>query len=1233
MTKAWILNHRPFFGAFTETHVQQGNSRRIESAIPRGWRFFGNFSEVQTARIIVVWDPRVSVVIYSESAQQITCGISLEAENLNFTVTFIYGFNLLEQRTPLWADLVNFANTTPLATHPWVVTGDFNQIIRPSHNSRHLEEEIDISGIDDITLAMQEANLFEAPSKGLTYSWWNRQETNPTLKRIDHALINAKWVENFPDSFSELLEPLQSDHSPILFSMPSLRRGVRKSFRFFCHVTDHPLYPSVVAESWNPDAVTGSAQFKLIRNLKILKAPLKLINKNHYSGVTKRVQEQERITVEIQRLLHTNPSEVLARDEHEARSRWNVLLKAEEKFFKQKSRVKWLNLGDRNTAYFHKCATMRLSQNHIYFLKDGQGRRVVSQTDLKNHSAAYFQSIFGCTDMPTSGASVVDLKELLPFRCSSLEIASLQRPVQEEKIVKTLFGMPRDKCPGPDGYPIEFFISSWSRVGPEVVEAVSEFFRHGRLLKDLNTTFIALIPKTPEACSLGDFRPISCCNLVYKIISKILANHLKPVLKGSISPNQSAFQKGRILGENVLLATELIRHYQRSNCPRASMLKVDIRKAFDTVCWDFVSKLLEAQDFPPIFRMWIRECFSSPRVSIMVNGKPAGFFERKKGLRQGDPISPYLFIMVMEALSCMLDKATREESFTLHPQCESPLITHLLFADDLLVFSDGSSSSMAGISEVLRVFKSYSGLDMNAAKSEIFFSGYTEAEVASLSSQVGIKAGNFPTRYLGLPLSSQRLSSSVLQPFLDKIRGKLNSFTVRFLSFAGKIRMVSSVIYGIVNFWSQVYSLPKAFYAKVDSMCSAFLWNNRTDSASGARVAWKDVCKPRSEGGLGVRNLQGFEVVFKLKQVWNLFANSGSLWVAWMRENVFARRSFWVTLDASRFSRTIRDMLKLKPLLSTFLKCEVGNGTVTAFWWDSWTTLGPFIDFVGTTGPRMLRLRLDARAADAVQLGSWRLPNARSDAVQALQIHLTAISPPQAGSGEDTYLWRLPSGIYSKNFSSKGTWEQLRVRSLPVSWAKTVWFTEEIPRASFILWAESTAAASIHSGHNTASPDFYLGAHHHADEVAATSHGLRSVERAECTDLYHNEHANTCLEGCSGPHGSRSSPFLPFAGWHSFSSRIIFCLYLISVMINFGLFHMCGCFLRGRETKKSFGSEANKHTCRTKRSPIHLYRIIAEPHVKSAPNPDVAVICPGLTFPILTASSRARGTEAALVLP
>lgn len=347
---------------------------------------------------------------------------------------------------------------------------------------------------------------------------------------------------------------------------------------------------------------------------------------------------------------------------------------------------------------------------------------------------------------------------------------------------------------------------------------------------------------------------------------------------------------------------------------------------------------------------------------------------------------------------------------------------------------------MNGISEVLTQFKSMSGLDMNAAKSEIFFSGYTEVEASALSNQVG------------LPLSSQRLSMAVMQPFVEKIRKKLHSFTAKFLSFAGKIRMVSSVIYGMVNFWSHVYSLPKAFYAKVDSMCSAFLWNNNTDSAAGARVAWTQVCKPRSEGGLGIRNLQDFEVVFKLKQVWNLFANSGSLWVAWVQANVFGRRNFWVTLDSARFSKTIKTMLQLKPLLSTFLMCEIGNGNVAAFWWDSWTSLGPLIDFVGQSGPRMLRLRLDAHVVDVVGDGNWRLPNARSDAIQALQIHLTTIPPPSVDAGADTFLWRLPSGSYSKTFSSRGTWDQLRAHSSMVSWAKMVWFREAISRASFILW-------------------------------------------------------------------------------------------------------------------------------------------------------------------------------------
>ncbi|XP_013717736.1 uncharacterized protein LOC106421439 [Brassica napus] len=546
------------FWSFLETHILESNKERVLGAIPRGWNYFSNFEANDSGRIVVVWDPTVTLLIYNATAQSVTCGITILSQNITLTVTFVYWFNLVEDRRSLWTNLADHHDSTPVSNHPWCVLGDFNQMLRSSHHSNHLSSVIDDSGMDEANLGMQDAQLFEAQAKGLVFF--------------------------FPDSFADYLDPSQSDHTPCLFRMPAIRRQVIKQFKFFHHVIDHPEYAETVGEAWNCGQITGTDLFKLVRSLKLLKRPLRRLNKRHFSGITQRVKAQRDRVDELQRRLLTSPDTSTAREEHLEHDKLNTLLKAEEKYYKQRSRVRWAEVGDR-----WQC-------NLLYAVDD-----------IKAHAADYFQGILGSTDLPVSSAMTEELRNLLPFQCSDLQQDYLKRPVTAAEIKVTLFTMPLNKSPGPDGYSVEFIRASWDTVGEDIINAVSEFFRNGRLLKDMNTTAIALIPKKPQACSLGDYRPISCCNIVYKLISKIVANRLKPILSKCVSPNQAAFLKGRSLGENVILATEQIKDYNKSTCHKSAMLKIDLRKAFDTACWDFVIKVLEAQQFPAMFITWITE--------------------------------------------------------------------------------------------------------------------------------------------------------------------------------------------------------------------------------------------------------------------------------------------------------------------------------------------------------------------------------------------------------------------------------------------------------------------------------------------------------------------------------------------------------------------------------------------------------------------------------------------------
>ncbi|GKA24834.1 putative reverse transcriptase domain, reverse transcriptase zinc-binding domain protein, partial [Tanacetum coccineum] len=285
-----------------------------------------------------------------------------------------------------------------------------------------------------------------------------------------------------------------------------------------------------------------------------------------------------------------------------------------------------------------------------------------------------------------------------------------------------MFSMGDDKSPGPDGYTVAFFKEAWEIIATDVTDAVREFFTNGKLLKELNHTIIALIPKIQSPLRVNDYRPISCCNVLFKCISKILANRIKHSLKYLVSPNQSAFVPGRSISDNILLTQELMHNYHLNRGTPRCAFKVDIQKAYHTVDWEFLRRILHGFGFHARIVSWIMECVSTTSYSICINGNLHGYFKGNRGLRQGDPLSLYLFTLIMEVLTLMLHRRVLDSGiFTYHMYCSRLDLINLCFADDLFIFTYGDVHSAGIIKEALDEFKNASGLTPSLPKSTAYF--------------------------------------------------------------------------------------------------------------------------------------------------------------------------------------------------------------------------------------------------------------------------------------------------------------------------------------------------------------------------------------------------------------------------------------------------------------------------------------------------------------------------------
>ncbi|KAL2224854.1 UNVERIFIED_CONTAM: hypothetical protein Sindi_2939200 [Sesamum indicum] len=529
--KDLISEYRLDFMGILETRVRINNIMHIQSVLLPHWKWFVDYATVGN-RIWVAWDDNVMDVHILDLGNQIMhCRVTHRTDSESLIITIVYGASEMIDRRSLWNTLESLAREH--SDEPWLVGGgggDFNAV-------RDMNEVCGASGdirmaMEEFNVGIQEAGLIPLPMQGEWYTWHNCSMNSRSLwKRLDRILINDRWLARFPSSYYHCLLQRTSDHSPLLL------HGDRQNqtggmFRFDNYLTLSPEFIPSVQNIWQ-NTIVGVPMFAVTHKLKALK-PVFREQRRKKGDLTLNVQLAKGFLDEAQQLVSSDrQNEAFLLLEHCCRLVYAKAAKLEQIMLQQRAKMQWMKGGDQcSRIFFRKIAKRRVARR-ILQINDDNGTIHTEPEEIINEFVCYYQNLLGGNRRQIT-LNIGFLRPWARHILSNDEASHLILAFTPDDVKQAVFDIADDKAPGPDGYSSGFFKAVWPVVGQEVTKAVLEFFSTGKLLKQVNSTLLALIPKW-----------------------------LSVVLDKIISPCQGAFIPGRSIGDNILLAQDTTRWIEK----------------------------------------------------------------------------------------------------------------------------------------------------------------------------------------------------------------------------------------------------------------------------------------------------------------------------------------------------------------------------------------------------------------------------------------------------------------------------------------------------------------------------------------------------------------------------------------------------------------------------------------------------------------------------------------------
>ncbi|XP_015064939.1 uncharacterized protein LOC107010215 [Solanum pennellii] len=555
-------------------------------------------------------------------------------------------------------------------------------------------------------------------------------------------------------------------------------------------------------------------------------------------------------------------------------------LKVEYNILQQKTQLHWLKQGDANSKYFHAVIRGRRKKMVVHKVMDENGVWIEGEDNIAKEACDYYQKIFTGNNEKIREEAI----QCIPSMITQEQNTELDRMPTEEELRRIIMSMNPNSAPGPDGIGGKFYQVCFDIIKKDIMAAVQSFFNGSVMPRYMTHACLILLPKVEHPNKLKDFRPISLSNFVNKIISKIISTRLASILPKIVSVNQSGFVKGRSITENIMLAQEIVHEIKLPREGRNVVIKLDMSKAYDRVSWSYTCIVLRKMGFSELFidKMW--RIMSNNWYSIVINGKRHGFFQSTRGLKQGDSLSPALFILGAEVLSRQLNLLHHNQLYKgFHMERKGPQINHLSFADDIIIFSSTDNRSLHLIMKTIEEYENVSDQKVNQEKSFFMVTPHTDQNIIdNIKLATGFGRKNSPINYLGCPLYIGGQRIIYYSDIVEKIIKRISGWQFKILNFGGKVTLVKHVLQSIPIHTLATISPPKTTINYIKRVIADFFGGRDNNGKKYHWSSWETMAYPINEGGIGVRMMEDVCKAFQYKQWWE-FRTKPSLWSQFLK--------------------------------------------------------------------------------------------------------------------------------------------------------------------------------------------------------------------------------------------------------------------------------------------------------------------------------------------------------------